>query len=80
MYLDLFCRTAQETGAFLVLAHEKEFLFETPADNQKFTQAAIEISRQRVIDPVPVWVIRELAKWDSDRLEAHEVGLSGGRI
>jgi 3'-5' exonuclease len=79
MYLDLFCRTARETGAHLVLAHEKEFLFETPVDNDKFTQGAIEISRQRVIDPIPVWSIRELKdKWDNDRLDAQEVGL--GRL
>jgi hypothetical protein len=78
MYLDLFCRTAYETGAHLVLAHEKEFLFETPVDNIKFGQAAIEISRQRIIDPVPLWRIYEGDKWVSDRLDAQEVGL--GRL
>jgi hypothetical protein len=78
MYLDLFCRAAKETGAFLVLAHEKEFLFEVPAANNTFAQAATEISRQRIIDPTPVWRIYEHDKWISERLDAQEVGL--GRL
>lgn len=79
MYLDLFCRTAKELDAHLVLAHEKEFLFEVPESGNRFQQAVIEISRQRLIDPIPVWSIRELTDcWSSDRLDAQEVGL--GRL
>lgn len=78
-YLDVFARLAKETGAQLILAHEKEFLFEVEAGDGRFVAAAREMSQQRLIDPMPVWIIQAgLTKWESDRLDSHEVAL--GRL
>ncbi|NDQ57308.1 MAG: hypothetical protein GZ088_09580 [Acidipila sp.] len=79
-YLDIFCKVAAATGAHLVLAHEKEFVFEVPKGNEKFAQACRAVVQQRLINPHPAWEIRcipstmsDPGHWRSHTPDAHEV-------
>jgi hypothetical protein len=64
-YLDLFCRLAAQTDAHLLIAHEKEFVFEVPFDNTKFAAAAFDLTQQRLINPHPAWAVMEGSEWRS---------------
>lgn len=72
-YLDIFCRLAYETGGHLVLAHDKEFVFEVPAGDTKFADAARAAAQAMLVEPVPVWDIQQGQVWQMGFLDAHEV-------
>jgi hypothetical protein len=73
-YLDMFCRLAGMRDAYLVLAHDKEFVFETPAGDDKFAKAAKLLAESRLVDPTPVWEIAQGQVWENKYLDSHESG------
>lgn len=74
-YLDAFCRLAGATGAQLVLAHEAEFIFETPIANKAFVEAAFALSQKELTIPKPIWAVRmQYDNWQSAYMDAHKLG------
>lgn len=71
-YLDIFCRLAAETKAHLVLAHDREFVFEVPAGDQVFKTAAVAATQAKLIEPVSVWEVSQGPVWLASCLDSHE--------
>jgi hypothetical protein len=75
-YFDAFCRLSAMTNAHLVLAHEKEFLFEVPDSDATFAVAAKELSQRPTFDLSPVWKIETAKEWRNALLDSHELGVT----
>ena len=73
-YLDMFCRLGAVQDAYLVLAHDKEMVFETPAGSTKFAEAASVLAHSRLVDPTPIWEITQGPAWQNKFLDSHEAG------
>lgn len=72
-YLDIFCRAAKTTNAQLVLAHEKEFVFEVPNGDAAFMNVVSEIFQYRAVEPHPVWQATvQTTKWHKAVVDSHE--------
>ena len=72
-YLDLFTRLGQATGAHLLLAHEKEMVFEVPVGDTRFQDAARVAAVTKFIEPVPVWEIAQGPVWENKFQDAHDM-------
>jgi hypothetical protein len=70
-YLDTLCRIAEKTGAFLVLAHEDEMIFEYPEDNTAFETVAAQLAVTPIIEPKPRITFAKQSAWQSTGLDAH---------
>ena len=71
-YLDMFCRLGETQGASLVMAHDKEMVFEAPAGDTKFAEAAKALAQVRIVEPAPVWEIKQGQTWNNTSLDSHE--------
>jgi hypothetical protein len=72
LYLDILCRTAQKTGANLVLAHDREMLFEVSGNSQEFEMAVAKIIKTEIVQPSPMIRMAIQKKWASIYRDAHE--------
>lgn len=78
-YLDIFCRAAKTTNARLVIAHEKEFVFEVPNGDVSFLNLVGEIIQHRAVDPHPIWQATVQPQcWSKANVDSHEVFLKEG--
>lgn len=74
MFLDIFVRIADATGAHLVMAHQDEFVFEVPESNMDFEAAVRAMLERRIIEPQPNWLMRRSAQsWEEIYVNAEDV-------
>lgn len=76
MYFDYFNKLAEKTGANLVFAHEKEFLFEIPVKDSVFDSAIGAFLQRPMVEPHPKWLYQRIepeAPWKMPYVDAHDL-------
>jgi hypothetical protein len=74
MFLDIFVRIADTTGAHLVMAHQDEFVFEVPEGSMDFESGVRAMLERTVIEPQPNWLMQRSAKsWEEIYVNAEDV-------
>jgi len=74
LYMDMFCRTAEKTGARLVMMHNGEFVFEHPKTENDFAHAVTALLGRQITEPHPEWLLLTgQDKWEQPHVNAQEL-------
>jgi hypothetical protein len=75
-YMDALCRCMNKTEGHLVMAHERELLFEVNENNDLAAVLAAKVLKSPLADPIPKFILREgrgKTPWTMPVSDAHEV-------